>query len=263
MAEAVLRLKGAPRLSILQSTPYRVRPGEHVRLECRLSSLEPSNQQSRLNWHKLNQSQSQVLNSVIFQDRAILEFRSIKPSEGGIYVCTAESARETKSEDRIQVIIEEPSGALVPDVYIEDKVVTVAIGSRAELRCLCTGCSGRGSQHIVLKWVRGSDNAKSLPDNTRSLPDNSRDDGNGSLIIDQVKPEDSGTYHCLGYMDSTGGQSSPRLLFNDKAHLSVVGKLIEGASMRRGESPVVIVILLSSLLIILLALLAARYLGKR
>ena len=244
MAEASLRIKGAPRLTILQNTPHRVRPGEHVRLECRLVSFDPSSDKRiSLNWHKLktNQTYAHPLHPVIYQDRAILEFRSIKSTDGGIYVCTADSFRDFKSEERIQVIVEEQNGRIVPDVFIEDKVVTVAAGSRASLRCFVRGTH----RNLMIKWVR-ADN--------KSLPNMSRDE-NGTLTIDQVKPEDSGDYACLGYMlDSTGGQSVPRLLFRDRARLAVVGKLIESA---------VIVILLSSLIIILLALLTARYLGKR
>ena len=280
MAEATLHITGAPRIKILQSTPFRVRAGEHVRLECRVISRPPSaDKRVSLNWYKLRSSSpllsgyhshqggsnttssfsSNSANSYappahpvnIYQDRAILEFRSIKPADNGVFICSGSSAMGA-TEERIQVIVEEQTGQTVPDVYIEDKVVTVAAGSRAELRCFVRGTN----RPVTLKWARADG---------RKLSEKSRVE-NGTLSIDQVTPDDSGDYHCLGYLDTggssgsagsgSGGSSPPssRLLFRDRARLAVVGKLIESA---------VIVILLSSLIIILLALLTARYLGKR
>ncbi len=281
MAEATLHITGAPRIKILQSTPFRVRAGEHVRLECRVISRPPSaDKRVSLNWYKLRSS-SPLLSGYhshqggnatspfssspnsnansyappahpvnIYQDRAILEFRSIKPADNGVFICSGSSAMGA-TEERIQVIVEEQTGQTVPDVYIEDKVVTVAAGSRAELRCFVRGTN----RPVTLKWARADG---------RKLSEKSRVE-NGTLSIDQVTPDDSGDYHCLGYLDTgtgsssgsgSGGSSPPssRLLFRDRARLAVVGKLIESA---------VIVILLSSLIIILLALLTARYLGKR
>ena len=113
-------------------------------------------------------------------------------------------------------------------------MVTVAAGNRAEMRCFVRGTV----RPIELRWVRAGN---------QSLPTSSRVE-NGILYIDDVKPQDSGEYQCLGLIDGK------TVLFEARARLAVVGKLIDSA---------VIVILLSSLIIILLALLTARYLGQR
>ena len=198
----------------------------------------------KLTWHKLK-SKSHEVNHNLYElpehpinhhnNRAILEFRSIKPADSGIYVCTAQSSMGD-SEERIQVIVEEIVSQ-VPSVVIEDEVVTVAAGSRAELRCFVRGTN----RDILIKWVRAEN---------KSLPDQSRVE-NGTLTIDKAKEEDGGDYYCQGIVV---GYNSTNVLLQDRARLAVVGKLIESA---------VIVILLSSLIIILLALLTARYLGKR
>lgn len=245
-AQAVLRIVGAPRIKIVQNTPYRVRPNEHVKLECQLMSFEFSfDSKVKLAWHKLK-SKPHVVNHtlyevpkhpvLIYDKRAIIEFRSIQPTDNGIYVCTAHSSMGD-SEERIQVIVEEQVSQ-VPSVVIEDEVVTVAAGSRAELRCFIRGTS----RDIEIKWVRAEN---------KSMPDQSRVE-NGTLTIDKVKPEDGGDYYCLGIVPN--GSNVTNILLRDRARLAVVGKLIESA---------VIVILLSSLIIIMLALLTARYLGKR
>lgn len=132
------------------------------------------------------------------------------------------------------MIVEEDSVDVIPNIVVEDRVVTVAAGNRAELRCFIRGTA----RPIDLIWVRAGN---------QSLPTSSRVD-NGILYIDDVKPQDSGEYQCLGSIDGK------TVLFEARARLAVVGKLIDSA---------VIVILLSSLIIILLALLTARYLGQR
>ena len=173
----------------------------------------------------------------IEDNRATLQIQSVQRDDNGIYVCSLQSP-VGNSEERIQLIVEQNFNS-VPDVNVEEKVVTVAAGSRAELRCFVRGTK----RNIIIKWIR-ADNV--------SLPDMSRVE-NGTLTIDQVKPQDSGDYYCLGYLDDPNSHQS-QMLFKNRARLAVVGKLIESA---------VIVILLSSLIIILLALITARYLDKR
>lgn len=206
-AQAILRLSGAPRIKIKQNTPYRVRQGEHVRLECQVMSLEyPSQMTVKLSWHKLKFTSTTKNNTLyevprypvyIFDNRAILEFNSIKAEDSGIYGCSARSSMGD-SEEKIQVIVEEESTRIVPDVFVEEKVVTVAAGSRAELRCFVRGTN----RQIEIKWTRAEN---------KSLPEMSSVE-NGTLTIDHVKPEDSGDYYCMGYVDPT----SPRVLFKNR-----------------------------------------------
>lgn len=263
-AHAKLKIADAPKIQILQNTPYRVRPDEHVRLECQLLSFElgVDNERPRLSWHRVKLMNSAMKNGTVqytlpthpvslYDNRAIMEIANIKISDGGHYVCSASSSTGN-AEDRIEVIVEEQNGQILPDVYIEDKVVTVAAGSRAELRCFVRGTR----RPVKLKWSR-LDN--------QPISDSAQIE-NGTLTIEKVRMEDGGDYQCLGYVDagpiaggtgpggSNNNPSQARLLFRDRAKLAVVGKLIESAVM---------IILLSSLLIILLALLTARYLGKK
>jgi hemicentin len=232
-AQAVLRIQGAPTLRILQSNPFRVRPNEQIRLEC-VAEGEPK---PNVIWRKHQQPYTgfaQTIPVTEIEGKAILEIPSVSASDSGIYICTSTSPLGT-TEERIQLIVEDDSaGIVVPDVVVEDRVVTVAAGNRAELRCFVRGTE----RDVELRWIRSGN---------LTLPTSSRVE-NGILYIDDVKPQDSGDYQCLGVVDGK------TVLFQARARLAVVGKLIESA---------VIVILLSSLIIILLALLTARYLGKR
>jgi hemicentin len=232
-AQAVLRIQGAPTVRILQSNPFRVRPNERIRLEC-VAEGEPK---PNVVWRKHQQPYTgfaQTIPVTEIEGKAILEIPSVSASDSGIYICTSTSPLGT-TEERIQLIVEDDSaGIVVPDIVVEDRVVTVAAGNRAELRCFVRGTE----RPVELRWIRSGN---------LTLPTSSRVE-NGILYIDDVKPQDSGDYQCLGVVDGKN------VLFEARARLAVVGKLIESA---------VIVILLSSLIIILLALLTARYLGKR
>ena len=132
------------------------------------------------------------------------------------------------------IVEDDLMGTVVPHVVVEDRVVTIAAGNRAAMRCFVRGTT----RPVELSWIRVGN---------QSLPSSASIE-NGVLYIDDVKPQDSGEYQCLGVVDGR------TVLFEARARLAVVGKLIESA---------VIVLLLSSLIIILLALLSARYLGQR
>lgn len=244
-AQITLSSSNVPRVKILQNSPFRARRNDLVKFDCKSqsSSSSPSfsSSQNKIDWHKMRTNsvsepiyeQPRHSIKIINEDHVALEIDSVDIEDSGIYVCSIDSLKGS-SEERIQLIVE-PNIDSVPDVLVEEKVVTVSIGSRAELRCLIRGTKRK----ISIKWIR-AENA--------SLPEKAKVE-NGTLTIDNVKPSDSGDYFCLGYLDD-----QTKVLFKNRARLAVVGKLIESA---------VIVILLSSLIIILLALLSARYLGKR
>ncbi|KAH9506007.1 Basement membrane-specific heparan sulfate proteoglycan core protein, variant 5 [Dermatophagoides farinae] len=217
-AQTSLSMPEIPRVRILQNTPYRVRQNEFVRLECKSSvRLNHRGQPTKLNWHKLsnghhNYYMNQTMNSErqrhlvsIEDNRATLQIQSVQLDDNGIYVCSLQSPMGN-SEERIQLIVEQNFNS-VPDVNVEEKVVTVAAGSRAELRCFVRGTK----RNIIIKWIR-ADNV--------SLPDMSRVE-NGTLTIDQVKPQDSGDYYCLGYLDDPNSHQS-QMLFKNRARLAVV-----------------------------------------
>ncbi|UXI15568.1 troponin C [Sarcoptes scabiei] len=243
-AQITLSSSNVPRVKILQNSPFRARRNDLVKFDCKSqsSSSSPSfsSSQNKIDWHKMRTNsvsepiyeQPRHSIKIINEDHVALEIDSVDIEDSGIYVCSIDSLKGS-SEERIQLIVE-PNIDSVPDVLVEEKVVTVSIGSRAELRCLIRGTKRK----ISIKWIR-AENA--------SLPEKAKVE-NGTLTIDNVKPSDSGDYFCLGYLDD-----QTKVLFKNRARLAVVGKLIESA---------VIVILLSSLIIILLALLSARYLGK-
>ncbi|CAG2167829.1 unnamed protein product, partial [Oppiella nova] len=199
-AQAVLRIQGAPTVRILQSSPYRVRPHEKVRLECEATGDPKAN----LIWRRVSQqpysSVPSLIGSTGTEGKAIIEISNVTAADAG---CTCTSTFGT-SEERIHLIVEDDlMGTVVPHVVVEDRVVTIAAGNRAAMRCFVRGTT----RPVELSWIRVGN---------QSLPSSASIE-NGVLYIDDVKPQDSGEYQCLGTVDGK------TVLFEARARLAVVG----------------------------------------
>ncbi|XP_054159296.1 basement membrane-specific heparan sulfate proteoglycan core protein-like isoform X2 [Oppia nitens] len=200
-SQAVLRIQSTPNVKILQSTPYRVRPYERVKLECEATG----NPKPSLTWKRISQQLYSTAPSLIvsteIDNKILFELSNVTIADSGIYVCTSISPLGS-SEERIHLIVEDDTlGTVVPHVVVEDRVVTVAAGNRASMRCFVKG-TGR---YVELQWTRTGNQSLPLSSNIE----------NGVLYIDDVKPEDSGEYQCLGVVDGN-------VLFEARARLAVV-----------------------------------------
>ncbi|CAG2107533.1 unnamed protein product, partial [Medioppia subpectinata] len=156
-AQAVLRIQGAPTVKILQSSPYRVRPNEKVRLECEANGDQTSNLIWRRVSHQLHSGAPILVAGTESEGRAVIEISNVTASDSGVYVCTSTSPFGT-IEERIHLIVEDDlMGTVVPHIVVEDRVVTVAAGKRATLRCFVRGTT----RPVELSWIRAGN--QSLP----------------------------------------------------------------------------------------------------
>lgn len=81
-AQAVLRIQGSPTLRILQSSPYRVRPNERVRLEC----VAFGDQSPDISWRKI--PYTGVDTSLISQQidgKTVFEISNVSVLDTGTY----------------------------------------------------------------------------------------------------------------------------------------------------------------------------------
>ncbi|XP_076325413.1 terribly reduced optic lobes isoform X10 [Tachypleus tridentatus] len=194
-AVAKLQIQGSPTVKILQNNPFRVRPGETIRFECQaLGDPLPS-----VTWRKPRADEH--LYHVEMRDGfAVLEIQRVTSADSGTYSCLA-SSPSGDSEERIQLIVENP-GTGVPDIEVEQRVISVPVDSDAELRCFVRGTE----RHIDLSWVRSD--GRSLPVSHRLQ--------NGILYINNVQAQDAGEYSCLGKAEDGS------ILFTASARLAVI-----------------------------------------
>jgi len=86
----VLRIQGAPTVRILQSSPYRVRPHEKVRLECEATGDPKAN----LIWRRVSQqpysSVPSLIGSTGTEGKAIIEISNVTAADAGVYVVCIE-----------------------------------------------------------------------------------------------------------------------------------------------------------------------------
>lgn len=201
--KALLRTDGSPAVKIMASSPYRVRPGERVKFDCK--SDDP---QAIITWSKMGDySGSSTLypKTDDYQQESILDLSAVTVSDSGIYICSATSGYG-RSEERIHLIVEDLREN-IPGVVVEDRVVSVPVASRAEIRCFIRGTDKR----INLEWRKEGS----------SLPSFSRVD-NGVLFIENVMPQDAGIYICSGIVEGD------IILFQDRVRLAIVGESRKG-----------------------------------
>ncbi|UYV67717.1 HSPG2 [Cordylochernes scorpioides] len=201
-AQAILHIQGSPVIHIDKTSPHRVRPGERVSLTCRAEG-DPA---PSVAWRRLRHPQvlrahtpdTQGLSSI-----ATLEIERVSSSDDGTYICSAHNPAGT-SEQHIQLIVEEPKDS-IPEVLVENRVVSVSSGQRAQLRCFTRGTD----KQVSLQWSRAHNQPMPVEHQQQ----------NGELIIDPARPEDAGEYVCKGFL---GGQE----LFEARSRLAVLGELV-------------------------------------
>lgn len=87
-------------MRIIQANPYRVRPGETVRLEC----LAEGDPRPNVVWRKLRHPLVSYSSTEDVEDgRAFLEIRRVSQSDSGVYICSARSSVGV-TEERIQLM---------------------------------------------------------------------------------------------------------------------------------------------------------------
>uniref|UniRef100_A0A8C1I702 Heparan sulfate proteoglycan 2 n=1 Tax=Cyprinus carpio TaxID=7962 RepID=A0A8C1I702_CYPCA len=112
-----------------------------------------------------------------------LHFPSVQPSDAGIYICTCRDQRSSNRSKAEIVVTTLPSKPI--EVFIEEpKLQSVAVGSTVSF--ICTAKSKLPAYTLVWTRIRNG-----------KLPNRAMD-FNGILTIQNVQPEDAGTYVCTG-----------------------------------------------------------------
>lgn len=218
-AEAVLQIIGQPQLSIRQSTPYRLRLNDPIRLDCELT-LPSTGQagQYQVTWRKLvpdsemgNYVNVQVPSARELPNRALIHMNSASADDAGFYVCSAVSSTDgrTVAMQRIQVLVDNEEGSdssSEPQVHVEERVVNVPQNSNTEMRCFVHN----SAKPLRLNWIRVGGH---LPAHWRVA--------DGVLFANNVSLEDAGQYVC--HLHDTDNN---KLVVSQKVLLVVKGRHI-------------------------------------
>jgi hypothetical protein len=196
-AEAVLQIVGQPHLSIRQSTPYRVRLSDPIRLDCELTLPNVGQSaQYQVTWRKLVPDSAagsyvnvQVPSARELPNRALIHMNTANADDAGFYVCSAVSAGDgrTVAMQRIQVLIDDDlrSGSSdspsEPEVHVQERVVNVPQSSNTEMRCFVHN----SAKPLRLNWLRVGGH---LPAHWKVA--------DGVLFANNVTLEDAGQYVC-------------------------------------------------------------------
>uniref|UniRef100_G3NNX0 Papilin a, proteoglycan-like sulfated glycoprotein n=1 Tax=Gasterosteus aculeatus aculeatus TaxID=481459 RepID=G3NNX0_GASAC len=168
-----------PRFSIERSGPssLETRAGQTATLSCTV--VPPSALQSvSVQWSKDGHS----LSGSRFAQHSdgALTIGSLKSSDSGVYTCTASSQQQLEQRQlqlRVQAdlkITTAPNNIQVPE------------GTTALLPCVVSG------DNVNIGWSRNGIPVRPDGRNIQTSPD-------GSLILNDVKPQDEGTYTCNAY----------------------------------------------------------------
>ncbi|CAL4124571.1 unnamed protein product, partial [Meganyctiphanes norvegica] len=200
-ATATLEIQSLPLITLRSGpSPYRVRVGDRITLECSATG-DPA---PSVSWNKLQVGLETTIGSrSSTPTSAIYEIKSATRADEGTYQCTARNAAGV-SEERVQVQVTEnelpgqrppvypvtPVGPSYPPRTGGSDVVRAPLGGSFQFRCR----SDPGDPNIRFDFRR-SDN--------RPLPDE-HTISNGVLAINNIGPEASGEYACVGINQASG-----------------------------------------------------------
>ncbi|XP_044023438.1 papilin [Siniperca chuatsi] len=168
-----------PRFSIERSSSsfLEMRAGQTARLPCRI--VPPSALQSvNIQWTKNGQTLSDARYTKHSDGTLIVG--SLKSEDSGVYTCTASTQQQLEQRQlqlRVQADLK---------ITIAPNNIQVSEGSTALLPCVVSG------DNVNIGWSRNGVPVR--PDGRNILMSS-----DGSLILNNVKPSDEGTYTCNAY----------------------------------------------------------------
>ncbi|XP_025416415.1 basement membrane-specific heparan sulfate proteoglycan core protein isoform X4 [Sipha flava] len=172
-------------IRITVDPPQYSGPGDLVRLQCIISDES----QYELKWSKIG---NQPLPYGSLQSGGLLTLNRVKPSDSGVYVCSAFSLRSNAIESEVEVPINIIQRRNAPILRIEPDRQTVPQGTSAELRCISTT-----DPNLQVQWFKANDNFTSNVQITGSI-----------LRIPSAQVKDRGIYYCKATNEGGSGQSS-------------------------------------------------------
>ncbi|XP_022668849.1 basement membrane-specific heparan sulfate proteoglycan core protein-like isoform X5 [Varroa destructor] len=246
VASRQLALRGVPSLRIVQRSPYTVRTGDPIRLDCLAMSVGADglllglSQSATTSGHMLRWSkQGQAITSYSSQDvhgstRSLI-IQRVAPSDAGHYVCSCctlpkgqqsqgelpegvEPRERNVVEESVLVIVQSATSGVL-ELLVDDEVISARLGASVELRCRLSGSEDSDatvSQPLRLEWNK-LDGRPLAPDGERVTlsPDG------GGVYISSTVEDDAGLYECRALQGE-------HLLFSRSTKLSIVGVYARG-----------------------------------
>ena len=183
---AAKTLEGNAPEVIKPAEAVEVEEGKPARIECQISG-QPK---PTVEWFKDNEKvkESKRIRPESDNETFSLNFKETELDDEGDYKCVARNEFGSVSS-QAELLVNE-TGAK-PEFKEKMKNVSVQAGEKASFHVLVTG-----SPPPEVDWVKGDDK---LEDAGRFAMLDNEEEGSFSLIVEDVKPEDSGKYECIAF----------------------------------------------------------------
>ena len=183
---AAKTLEGNAPEVIKPTEAVEVEEGKPARIECQISG-QPK---PTVEWFKDSEKvkESKRIRAESDNETFSLNFKETELDDEGDYKCVA--CNEFGSVSSQAELLVNEAGAK-PEFKEKMKNVSVQAGEKASFHVLVTG-----SPPPEVDWVRGDDK---LEDAGRFAMLDNEEEGSFSLIVEDVKPEDSGKYGCIAF----------------------------------------------------------------
>ena len=177
---------GKPPEVIKPAETVEVEEGKPARMECQISG-QPK---PTVEWFKDSEKvkESKRIKPESDNEAFSLNFKETQLDDEGEYKCVARNEFGSVSS-QAELLVNE-AGAK-PEFKEKMKNVSVQVGEKAKFDVLVTG-----SPPPEVDWVKGDNK---LEDAGRFALLDDEEEGSFSLIIEDVKPEDSGKYECIAF----------------------------------------------------------------
>ncbi|KAM5259263.1 hemicentin-2 isoform 1-T1 [Hipposideros larvatus] len=195
-----------PPPQLIPAPNVTVSPGETAILSCQVLGEAPYNLTWVRDWRVLSASTGRVTQLTDLS----LEVRDIVPSDGGRYQCMVSNANGV-TRASIWLLVQE-----APQVSIHTRSQRFSQG--VEVRVSCSA-SGYPAPHI--SWSRDG----------HALQEGSRIhvDAQGTLIIQELAPEDTGNYSCQATNEVGTDEETVTLYYTDPPSVSAVNAVVLAA----------------------------------
>lgn len=176
-----------------------------VRLECKFKG-KPT---PTIEWFKDDEQnkvkQSKRIKITVENDTAILEFKETELDDEGVYKCVATNDSGT-AKSEAELLVDEAGEKPFLKSTLKDVTVTESDEARFDVRVT-------GKPEPTVEWFK--DDTK-IKDEGRTILVDDEEEDLFSLIIEDVKPEDSGVYKCVASNDVGETLSTAKLQVEEK-----------------------------------------------
>lgn len=176
---------------------------QKARLECKFKG-KPT---PTVEWYKDDEKikPSNRIKMTVEKDTAILEFKETKLDDEGMYKCVVKNDLGTSSSEA-ELLVDEAGEKPTLTSPLKDLTVTENEEARFDARV-------SGKPTPVVDWFKDD---KKIKDEGRTIIVDDEEEDLFSLIIEKLKPEDSGVYKCVIRNDVGENSSQAKLQVQEK-----------------------------------------------